>query len=112
MANFTELDRYLFGQATHYDIYKKLGAHVAERKGKKVSVLMCGRQMRQESGLSETLTTGARQQMRWNVLNRSQWEFLSFLFRRSNREICISTLLRQKMEDASIRQTHMQIMQN
>lgn len=35
MANFTELDRYLFGQATHYDIYKKLGAHVAERKGKK-----------------------------------------------------------------------------
>ncbi|MGN0140923.1 MAG: 1,4-alpha-glucan branching protein GlgB [Roseburia sp.] len=35
MANFTELDRYLFGQATHYDIYKKLGAHFAERKGKK-----------------------------------------------------------------------------
>lgn len=24
MANFTELDRYLFGQATHYDIYRKL----------------------------------------------------------------------------------------
>ncbi|MDO5135206.1 MAG: 1,4-alpha-glucan branching protein GlgB [Eubacteriales bacterium] len=24
---FTELDQYLFGQATHYDIYKKLGAH-------------------------------------------------------------------------------------
>lgn len=28
MANFTELDRYLFGQATHYDIYRKLGAHL------------------------------------------------------------------------------------
>lgn len=27
MGNFTELDMYLFGQATHYDIYKKLGAH-------------------------------------------------------------------------------------
>ena len=35
MANFTELDRYLFGQATHYDIYHKLGAHFSERKGKK-----------------------------------------------------------------------------
>ena len=34
MANFTELDRYLFGQATHYDIYRKLGAHFAEVKGK------------------------------------------------------------------------------
>ena len=24
---FTELDQYLFGQGTHYDIYKKMGAH-------------------------------------------------------------------------------------
>ena len=23
MGNFTELDAYLFGQGTHYDIYKK-----------------------------------------------------------------------------------------
>ena len=29
------MDCYLFGQATHYDIYKKMGAHLAERKGKK-----------------------------------------------------------------------------
>ena len=35
MANFTELDRYLFGQATHYDIYRKLGAHLTTQKGKK-----------------------------------------------------------------------------
>ena len=33
MANFTELDRYLFGQATHYEIYHKLGAHFTEQKG-------------------------------------------------------------------------------
>ena len=25
---FGELDQYLFGQGTHYDIYKKLGAHL------------------------------------------------------------------------------------
>ena len=27
---FTELDQYLFGQGTHYDIYRKLGAHPRE----------------------------------------------------------------------------------
>ena len=31
----TEMDRYLFGSGTHYDIYKKLGAHVTEKDGKK-----------------------------------------------------------------------------
>lgn len=30
-----ELDQYLFGQGTHYDIYKKLGAHLAINEGKK-----------------------------------------------------------------------------
>ncbi len=35
MGNFTELDMYLFGQGTHYDIYKKLGAHPTVIKGKK-----------------------------------------------------------------------------
>ena len=35
MGNFTELDMYLFGQATHYDIYKKLGAYPAEIRKKK-----------------------------------------------------------------------------
>ena len=35
MGNFTELDMYLFGQATHYDIYKKLGAHPVTLDGKK-----------------------------------------------------------------------------
>lgn len=29
-----ELDQYLFGQATHYDLYKKLGAHPVKSKGK------------------------------------------------------------------------------
>lgn len=33
MAKFSELDRYLFGQATHYDIYRKLGAHITSQNG-------------------------------------------------------------------------------
>ena len=34
MGNFTEMDMYLFGQATHYDIYKKMGAHPMTRRKK------------------------------------------------------------------------------
>ena len=33
MRNFTEMDCYLFGQATHYDIYRKMGAHVMTENG-------------------------------------------------------------------------------
>ena len=32
---FTQLDQYLFGQGTHYEIYKKLGAHPTSVKRKK-----------------------------------------------------------------------------
>lgn len=35
MENFTEMDAYLFGQGTHYDIFRKLGAHPQEIKKKK-----------------------------------------------------------------------------
>ena len=28
MSNFTDMDCYLFGQATHYEIYRKMGAHL------------------------------------------------------------------------------------
>lgn len=31
----SETDQYLFAQGTHYDIYKKLGAHLSEENGKK-----------------------------------------------------------------------------
>ncbi|MBP5595103.1 MAG: 1,4-alpha-glucan branching protein GlgB [Pseudobutyrivibrio sp.] len=35
MSYFTDLDGYLFGQGTHYDIFKKMGAHKA-KQGKQV----------------------------------------------------------------------------
>ena len=31
----TEMDRYLFGSGTHYDIYRKLGAHITVKDGEK-----------------------------------------------------------------------------
>lgn len=64
MGNFTELDMYLFGQATHYDIYKKLGAHPAEIRKKKGILLMSGHHMLQKSMSLELLMTGMRQQIR------------------------------------------------
>ena len=30
----TDLDRYLFGQGTHYEIYEKMGAHPKTYRGK------------------------------------------------------------------------------
>ena len=35
MSYFTDMDCYLFGQGTHYDIYRKLGAHYVNEKDKK-----------------------------------------------------------------------------
>ena len=35
MSYFTEMDSYLFGQGTHYDIYRKLGAHLMSEEGVK-----------------------------------------------------------------------------
>ena len=34
-VEITKDDQYLFGNGTHYDIYKKLGAHLSEENGKK-----------------------------------------------------------------------------
>ncbi len=33
MSNFTEMDCYLFGQGTHYNIYRKMGAHLTTVDG-------------------------------------------------------------------------------
>ena len=33
MGKFSELDMYLFGHGTHYDIYKKMGAHLEKKNG-------------------------------------------------------------------------------
>ena len=32
-VTISELDQYLFGQGTHYEIYKKLGAHLSREDG-------------------------------------------------------------------------------
>ena len=54
----TEVDRYLFGQGTHYQIYDKLGAHPKTYRGKKgmyFAVWAPPRQSRQRGGRFQRL---------------------------------------------------------
>ena len=51
---FTELDQYLFGQGTHYDIYRGV---------RKVYILLCGHQMPDQFLLLESLITGIHRQI-------------------------------------------------
>ena len=41
----TEIDRYLFGQGTNYEIYKLMGAHPTKQRGKTGFILLCGHLM-------------------------------------------------------------------
>lgn len=41
----SDADQYVFGQGTHYEIYKKLGAHFCRKERRKACSLQCGRQM-------------------------------------------------------------------
>ena len=43
-----ELDQYLFGQGNHYEIYKKLGAHLVQDGNKKVCILRYGHRMHRQ----------------------------------------------------------------
>ena len=50
-----ELDQYLFGQGNHYEIYKKLGAHLVQdgkqkgvTKGRKEFILLSGHRMQNQ----------------------------------------------------------------
>ena len=40
MSNFTEMDCYLFGQATHYDIYRKMGAQTSKHTPSSPSIVI------------------------------------------------------------------------
>lgn len=60
----SEADQYLFSQATHYDIYKKLGAHVSEERKKKGSISASGHPMPAGCMSSAASTAGRRMPMR------------------------------------------------
>lgn len=43
-----ELDQYLFGQGNHYEIYKKLGAHMVDDEVRKEFILLSGHRMQNQ----------------------------------------------------------------
>ena len=59
----TEVDRYLFNNGRHYEIFEKMGAHPKIR-AKTAYILPSGHLMRNRSVSSATLTAGIRRQMR------------------------------------------------
>ena len=60
----TEFDQYLFGQGVHYEIYKKLGAHVAMKRARRVCILPFGHRMPRAYVWSAILTAGIAKRTR------------------------------------------------
>ena len=61
----SDMDKYLFGSGTHYDIYKKLGAHVAEKDGKEGVYFAVWAPDRAGYPLSVISTTGTKMLPAW-----------------------------------------------
>ena len=45
----SELDTYLFAKGRHYEIYEKMGAHLAEEDGKRALISLYGHRMQEVS---------------------------------------------------------------
>ena len=90
-----ELDQYLFGQGTHYEIYQKMGAHKAVRDGK--------------SGVY--FAVWAPHARRVAVVGEFN-EYIPALFLRQKKGICINTVLRQNKGNGFSKQILLRIMQN
>lgn len=60
----TEVDRYLFNNGRHYEIFEKMGAHPKNIRAKTACILPSGHLMRSRSVSSATLIAGTRRQMR------------------------------------------------
>ena len=69
----TGFDNYLFKAGRQYEIYEKLGAHLAE------DILLYGRRMRPEFRLLVTLMAGILIKIQW--IRWRDLEFMTPLFR-------------------------------
>ena len=92
MCNFTAMDCYLFGQATHYDIYKKMGAHLAERKGKKGVCFDVWAPHAREVYVFGEFNDWNETSHEMKRVEPEPWECMSFLYRERKRVRCISLL--------------------
>lgn len=91
MARFSELDRYLFGQATHYEIYRKLGAHITEENGVRGVCFDLWAPNADKVWVIGSFNGWNETAHQMEAVSRRPWASLSFLFRVWKRERSIST---------------------
>ena len=91
-----ELDQYLFGQGTHYEIYQKMGAHKAVG----------------DEGEGVYFAVWAPHARRVAVIGRSRLGFIHVLCRKPEKEICINFVLKQNKGSVSLKRILLQITQN
>ena len=107
---FTELDQYLFGQGTHYDIYRKLGAHpTIQRRKKGVYFAVWAPNARSVSVVGEFNNWNTQA----NPMKKSdQLGYMRHLYLEQKLEISINSILSAIMVKNYTKPIHMGMKQN
>ena len=89
----SELDMYLFAKGTHYEIYEKMGAHLAEENGEKGTYFAVWAPNARSVGVVGDFNEWNAEANKMQPVQQSGiWDLLSPV---SKREIFISLLWRQ-----------------
>ena len=104
---FGELDQYLFGQATHYDIYKKLGAHPVTQNGKSGTYFAVWAPNAEDVSVVGELMTGSGTSP--DEKDRTDRCLGDFLLQEQKWEICINSVSVPWTEGCCIKPILMQI---
>lgn len=103
----TELDAYLFGQGTHYEIYNKMGAHVGVKDGKEgVYFAVWAPAAREVYVIGEFNNWNA---YGYDMKKISDGGIYDLFIPGAKAGICISSLLFPRVERLFTRQIHMLI---
>jgi len=104
-----ELDQYLFGQGTHYEIFRKMGAHKAvQKKQEGVYFAVWAPHAARVSVVGEF--NGILGRMRCIV--RSRLGSTLVLCRERRKGICINSVSRHRQENGFLRRIRLQIMRS
>lgn len=105
-----ELDQYLFGQGTHYEIFRKMGAHKAVQKKQEGVYFAVWAPHAARVSVVGNLTHGILGRMRCIV--RSRLGSTLVLCRERRKGICINSVSRHRQENGFLRRIRLQIMRS
>ena len=103
---FTDLDQYLFGQGTNYEVYKKLGAHPTTYRRKKGVYFAVWAPNAQSVSVIGEFNDWEEEANPMEKVGRSV--FMKCLFRGQRSDSCINSLSWVRMERSYIKQILMQ----